>query len=605
MSKSPIMDRRNLDFLLYEVLGAEKLTDWDAFAEHNRDTFNAVVDLAHDLALEQFLPHNRKSDLHEPEFDNGRVRIIPEVKQALDAYIEAGFMGATAPAEIGGMQLPFLIDTAASSAFGAANVATFAYAVLARGVANLLTAHGNEDQQRRYRDPILAGRFYGTMCLSEPQAGSSLAEIRTRAVPHQDGHYLLEGAKMWISGGEHELGENIIHMVLARLPDAPAGVRGISLFAVPKFHVNDDGSLGERNDVVLAGVNHKMGYRGTVNTFLKFGESGQCKGWLVGEPHKGLACMFHMMNEARIGVGLGAIMLGNAGYLHSLEYAKERRQGRLPDQKDPASEPVPLIEHADVRRMLLQQKCYVESSFALALYGARLVDEKASAPEPTAREEAGLLLELLTPIIKAWPSDWCLKANELAIQILGGYGYTREYPVEQHYRDNRLNPIHEGTNGIQAMDLLGRKAMMQQGAALKLLMQRMQSTLTAAAEHEALAGHVSAMQHYLQLAGGTTAVLGQQLAAGNVRLALANATHYMTLIGHLSMAWMLLEQASVAAAALSGASGSINDGDRDFYEGKLIACDFFFRHELPVIEHSAALLKSLDDTTLRATAAHF
>lgn len=594
MTKSPIMDRRNLDFLLYEVLGADQLTALPAFADHHRETFDAVIDLAHSLALEKFLPHNRKSDLHEPEFDNGRVRIIPEVKEALDAYIAAGFMNATTSADEGGMQLPFLVDTAAGSAFGAANVATFAYAVLARGVANLLEAHGNEDQKKRYRDPIMAGRFYGTMCLSEPQAGSSLADIRTRATPHEDGHYLLDGAKMWISGGEHELGENIVHMVLARLPDAPPGVRGISLFVVPKFHVNDDGSLGERNDVVLAGVNHKMGYRGTVNTFLKFGENGRCKGWLVGAPNQGLACMFHMMNEARIGVGLGAIMLGQAGYLHSLEYARERRQGRLPDQKDPTSAPVPLIDHADVRRMLLQQKSYVEAPLALALYGARLVDEKAHGGDEATRAEAGLLLEVLTPIIKAWPSDWCLKANELAIQILGGYGYTREYPVEQFYRDNRLNPIHEGTNGIQAMDLLGRKAMMQNGAGLKLLLQRITRTLAGCEGIPRLQEEAAALQAALRRVGEVTAFLGQKLAGGEVRQTLANATHYMTLVGHTVMAWMLLEQARVAAGAMPDAQGS----DQDFYKGKLLTCRFFVRHELPVIEHSATLLLSMDDTTL-------
>ena len=599
--KTPIMDRRNLDFLLYEMLGADKLTEWPAFADHSRETFDAVIDLAHQLAMDKFLPHNRKSDLNEPVFENGRVTIIPEVKQALDAYIEAGFMGATTPADQGGMQLPFLIDTAASGAFATANVATFAYVILARGVANLISAHGDDEQKRRYRDPILQGRFYGTMCLSEPQAGSSLADIRTRATPQQDGSYLLDGAKMWISGGEHELGENIVHMVLARLPDAPAGVRGISLFLVPKFHVNDDGSLGERNDVLLAGVNHKMGYRGTVNTFLKFGENGHCRGWLVGQANQGLACMFHMMNEARIGVGQGAVMLGNAGYLHSLEYARERRQGRLPDQKGADSEPVALIEHADVKRMLLQQKCYVEAPYALALYGARLVDQKTHSRDDRTSNEAALLLELLTPIIKAWPSDWCLKANELAVQILGGYGYTREYPVEQFYRDNRLNPIHEGTNGIQAMDLLGRKAMMQNGAALALLVERIQETIAGCAGQQDLEAHAGSLGGYLQLASKTTAVLGGEMASGNVRLALANASHYMTLVGHIVMAWMLLEQARIAAAALPAAEGE----DVAFYEGKLIACDFFFRHELPIIEHSAALLTSLDDTTLRAVPDNF
>ncbi|WP_035205006.1 acyl-CoA dehydrogenase [Isoalcanivorax pacificus] len=600
MSDSPIMHRRHLQFLLYDVLQADDLAHWPRFSEHSRDTFNAVLDLAHDLAVDTFLPHNRKADLNEPRFEDGRVILIPEVKQALDAYVKAGFMSAMADSDQGGMQLPFLIDSAASASFSAANVSTFAYPLLAKGVANLLSAHGTAEQQRLYRDPIIAGRFYGTMCLSEPQAGSSLGDLRTRAVRQPEGHYLLEGAKMWISGGEHDLGENIIHLVLARLPDAPAGVRGISLFLVPKFHVHDDGSLGERNDVQLAGVNHKMGYRGTVNTFLKFGEQGRCTGYLVGRENEGLANMFHMMNEARIGVGLGATMLGYAGYLHSLQYARERTQGRHPDQKNPDAPPVPLIEHADIRRMLLQQKTWTEGAQALALYGARLVDEKAHAPEEKIRQDATLLLDFLTPIIKAWPSEWCLRANEQAIQILGGYGYTREYPVEQFYRDNRLNPIHEGTNGIQAMDLLGRKAMMQGGAALALLAQRITATLDMLRDNPRLQPLAVEMQDYLRLAGDTTALLGQTLARGEVRLGLANASHYLTLIGHLCVGWMWLKQAQVASEKHPRAS----DTDADFLEGKILACEFFFRHELPIIRHSAALLKSLDDTTLKTTSAH-
>ncbi|KAF0810303.1 acyl-CoA dehydrogenase [Alcanivorax sp. S71-1-4] len=600
MSDSPIMHRRHLDFLLYDVLNADALTRWPRFGDHSRDTFNAVLDLAHDLALDTFLPHNRKADLNEPRFEDGRVILIPEVKQALDAYVEAGFMSAMADSDQGGMQLPFLIDSAASACFSAANVSTFAYPMLAKGVANLLSAHGTPAQQRLYRDPIIAGRFYGTMCLSEPQAGSSLGDLRTRAIRQPEGHYLLEGAKMWISGGEHDLGENIIHLVLARLPDAPAGVRGISLFLVPKYHVHDDGSLGERNDVQLAGVNHKMGYRGTVNTFLKFGEQGRCIGYLVGRENEGLANMFHMMNEARIGVGLGATMLGYAGYLHSLEYARERTQGRHPDQKNPDAPPVPLIEHADIRRMLLQQKTWTEGAQALAFYGARLVDEKAHAPEEKIRQDAALLLDFLTPIIKAWPSEWCLRANEQAIQILGGYGYTREYPVEQFYRDNRLNPIHEGTNGIQAMDLLGRKAMMQGGAALTLLAQRITATLDTLRDNPRLQPLAVEMQGYLHLAGDTTATLGQALARGEIRLGLANASHYLTLIGHLCVGWMWLKQAQVASEKHPRAS----DTDADFLEGKILACEFFFRHELPIIRHSAALLKSLDDTTLKTTSAH-
>jgi len=590
MSTSPIINQTNLQFLLHEVFPVEKLCAYPRFADHEVATFDAVIQAAHDLALNKFLPHNRQSDNHEPEFDNGRVKIIPEVKAALDAYAEAGFPAAFADSEDGGMQLPFSISLACDALFASANVSTMGYAMLARGVANLLKAHGTPAQQQKFMQPILQGRFLGTMCLSETQAGSSLGDIRTTAIPNAEGSYLISGSKMWISGGEHELSENIIHMVLAKIPGGPAGVKGISLFIVPKFLVNEDGSVGARNDVQLAGVNHKLGQRGIVNTFLKFGEQENCIGYLVGPMHQGLSQMFHMMNEARIGVGVGAIMLGTAGYLHSLEYAKERKQGRHPEQKDPASPPVALIEHADVRRMLLQQKCYTEGALALAFYCAQLVDVRDNDPDKNRTREASLLLDLITPILKAWSGEWCCKANDLAIQILGGYGYTREYPVEQYYRDNRLNPIHEGANGIQALDLLGRKVLMENGAALQLLLQEIQGDIAQATKIESLQPFADQLSEALQQVSKTTDILVTQLQAGNIRLSLANAAYYLAMMGHVSIAWMCLKQAIVAA-------GSKESG-QDFYQGKLQACRFFFAYELPQIETHAALLQKMDDTTL-------
>ena len=586
-------DRRDLDFLLHEVEGISSLCRHPRFAEHSRETFDATLDAAAELAMAKFANHNRASDVDEPHFVDGRVEILPAVKQALDAYAEAGFSALLADADEGGMQLPYTVALACDAMFAAANVSTAGYALLARGVANLLQAHATPEQCARYRTPILQGRFLGTMCLSEPQAGSSLGDIRTRAEPAGDGSYRLSGAKMWISGGEHELADNIVHLVLARLPDAPPGVKGISLFIVPKFRVNDDGSLGARNDVQLAGVNHKLGQRGIVNTFLKFGERGDCFGELVGAPHQGLAQMFHMMNEARIGVGVGAIMLGSAGYRYSLQYARERRQGRHPDQKDPASPPVAIIEHADVRRMLLQQKARVEGALGLAMHAATLVDAHGHDPDETRRADAHRLLELLTPVVKAWSADACLEANDLAIQVLGGYGYTREYPVEQCWRDNRLNPIHEGANGIQALDLLGRKAMMEGGAALKLLLRAIAATAAAAGTVPRLAEHALALTRAAGLVARTTGVLAEAMARGDVRAALANASRYLRLVGHVAVAWTWLRQALVASAATPASAA-----DRDFYAGKLAACRWFFVHELPTIEHDAALLATLDRCVL-------
>lgn len=585
MSSSPLIDRRHLDFMLYELLDVERVTRYPRFAEHGRETFDAAIELAHQLAVSKFLPHNRKSDLNEPHMVDGRVELIPEIGEGLQAFNEAGFMAVLADYEDGGMQLPFVIGAVCDCMFSAANPSTIAYPALARGVANLLEAYGDDEQKRLYMKPIVEGRYYGTMCLSEPQAGSSLSDIKTQAELQADGSYRLSGAKMWISAGDHELGENIVHLVLAKIPGGPAGVRGISLFIVPRWRIDADGNRGPRNDVSLAGLNHKMGQRGSVNTFLKFGEAGDCHGYLVGEPHQGLGYMFHMMNEERIGVGLGAVQQGSAAYLYSLQYARDRHQGRHPDQKDPTSPPLALIEHADVRRMLLLQKCWVEGAQALGFYTALLVDQ-ARDPDETVRGESALLLDLLTPIIKAWGSDYSLKANELAIQILGGYGYTREYPVEQCYRDNRINPIHEGTNGIQALDLLGRKVMMHNGAALKLLLREIGASCAQAGampELQALAAQLGAAA---KLAGATTLAVGQRMAAGEVRLGLANAGHYMTLLGHVVIAWLWLRQATLAQAALAGA----NDADTAFYQGKLQACRFFFAQELPQVELAAKLV---------------
>jgi butyryl-CoA dehydrogenase len=596
MSASPLIDRRHLEFMLYTLLDVERLTRYPRFAEHGREVFDATLELAHRIAIERFLPHNRKSDLNEPHLVDGRVQLIPEIGEALRAYNEAGFTAIMADTEDGGMQLPFVIATACDALFAAANLGTSAYPALARAAANLLAEHASEDQKRRFMRPILEGRWFGTMCLSEPQAGSSLGDITTSATLLADGRYRISGAKMWISAGEHELGENIVHLVLAKIVGAPAGVRGISLFIVPRYKVAADGAIGASNDVRLAGLNHKMGQRGSVNTFLKFGEQDDCIGELVGEPHQGLAYMFHMMNEERIGVGVGAVQQGAAGYLYALQYARERRQGRHPDQKDPTSPAVAIIEHADVRRMLLQQKCYAEGGQLLCLYAALQVD-RAHDPDPAVQREAALLLDLLTPIVKSWGSDSSLKANELAIQVLGGYGYTREYPVEQFYRDNRINPIHEGTNGIQAIDLLGRKVMQQDGAALKLLFAAMAETCLLAGADAELRDFAQRLQQGMRLLGEVTQDAARRMAAGEVRAVLANASHNMTALSTLTVAWLWLWQARAAlhTPAL----------DDDFRAGKLQACRFWFATEFMQVEHAARLVGELDRSALDMQAGWF
>jgi len=583
---SLLLNRRDLDFLLYEWLDVLSLTSRERHSEHSRETFDDVLQLAEQIATEHFAPHNRTADANEPTFDGETVTLIPEVKRALEVFAEAGLLGGTLDEHLGGLQLPTVVGNAVFAWFQAANVGTSSYPFLTIGNANLLLAHGSKAQVDTYVRPMVEGRYFGTMCLSEPQAGSSLSDITTRAEPQDDGTYRLFGNKMWISAGDHELTENIVHLVLAKIPGGPAGVKGISLFVVPKVVVE----TGERNDVVLAGLNHKMGFRGTVNTLLNFGEGkhtpgGQpgAVGFLVGEPHQGLKYMFHMMNEARVGVGLGATALGYTGYLHAVEYAKGRPQGRPVSAKDPASPQVPIIQHADVKRMLLAQKSYVEGALALNFYCGRLLDEHATGETEQDREDALLLLDVLTPIAKSWPSQWCLEANSLAIQVHGGYGYTREYPVEQFYRDNRLNPIHEGTHGIQGLDLLGRKMVMRGGAGLQLLASTMDRTISKAKDGELAELGAQLQESSERIAKTTTAIW----SAGDLEVSLANASVYLEAVGHVVLAWIWLEQL-LAAEGKEGA----------FYDGKRQAGRYFFRWELPRTAAQFALLESLDRTTL-------
>ena len=614
--------RATLDFLLHDWLHAEDLCERARHTDHNRETYDAVLDLSEKIALAQFAPVNRLTDVQEPEFDGVRVRLPKETAVALQAFNDAGLMGASKDAELGGMQLPTVVEIASMSFFYKASVSLAAYPMLTRGNANTILAHGTPAQVDVFAKPGFEGRNFGTMCLSEPQAGSSLSDIATRAVPDAKDdpewphdklgpRYRLTGHKMWISGGEHEMGENIIHLVLAKIPGedgkALPGVKGISLFIVPRILVGQNGQpTGQRNDVALAGLNHKLGYRGTVNTLLNFGEGkfpvkGQAGavGYLIGQQGEGLKCMFTLMNEARISVGLGATMLGYAGFEASLAYALQRPQGRRAGAggKDHSAPQVPIIEHTDVKRMLLQQKAIAEGGLALGLLCARLVDEEYTGTTAEA-EHAGLLLELLTPVAKSWPSEWAQEANSQAIQILGGYGYTRDFPVEQYWRDNRLNMIHEGTHGIQGLDLLGRKVVMNGGKALSVLAERISQTIQKAGQIEGLALHSNALAQALQKVGATTKAAW---STGVPEEALANATPYLQGFGHTVLAWIWLELAMAARAALDADSPL----GTSFLHGKLAACDYFFSFELPKIDAWLGVVSRRDMTCAQAQADWF
>ncbi len=604
--------RSTLDFLLYEWLDVSSLQQRKRFSDHSRETFDAVLDTCERIAKEKYAPFNRLVDTEEPRFDGEKVILPQATYDAQKAYAESGMLSAAQDYEIGGMQLPYTVEAAANSFFAMASV-SMGSGLLTVGNANLLMAHGSDLQRQVFALNEFSGRWSGTMCLSEPQAGSSLSDVMTRATPDGDAfaadplgaRYRLKGNKMWISAGDHELTENIIHLVLAKIPDTDGklipGVRGISLFIVPKKMVNTQAELtGERNDVALAGLNHKCGWRGTTNTLLNFGEGkfrvktdntasdgSGAVGYLVGEPGRGLSYMFHMMNEARIGVGMAATMLGMAGYEASLEYAKNRPQGRpvaggsQKVVKDVAQAQVRIIEHADIKRMLLAQKSYSEGALALELYCAKLVDEQHTG-SVSAADEARLLLEVLTPIAKSWPSEWCLEANSLAIQIHGGYGYTRDFPVEQYWRDNRLNMIHEGTHGIQGMDLLGRKVLMEEGRGVHLLGARMRATADKAMGYSDLAADAQALNAALQ-----KVIAATQMAwsSGQPQEALANAVPYLQAFGHLVMAWIWLDVSASCRGAQSAAQ-----------TGRQAAAKYFFHYELPKIDAWLNVVSNRDMT---------
>lgn len=600
---SNLMNAKDIDFLLYDVFNAEQLTELPFYQDHDKSTFDGVLETSKKIATEYFLPHNSKADSNEPQFDGESVTTIEDVKTAWKHFAESGLLAARHNYDNGGMQLPAIINTACVSYFTSANPSTAGYPFLTGAAANLIHAFAAEEHKNTYLPGMFDGRFAGTMAMTEPDVGSSLGDLTTKATLQEDGSYRVKGQKMFISGGDQDITENIIHLVLARIEGAPKGAKGISLFIVPKILTHADGTLGDPNDVKLVGLLHKMGYRGTTSTVLQFGENNNCQGFLIGEANQGLKYMFKMMNEARIGVGTGAATIGYRGYLESLDYAKNRPQGRSATTKDANSKQLNIIEHTDVKRMLLAQKCFVEGSLALCFLAARLVDES----EVGGDADSGLLLDLLTPVVKSFPSYYGPKANDLAIQVLAGAGYTKDYPVEQCYRDNRLNPIHEGTHGIQSLDLLGRKLWQSNGKGQKLLLQRIHQTLASAGKKDVLQGLVSQYQQYLNVFIKTTLSLGNALQSGEVEKGLANSAVYLDMMGKMVVAWLWIEMADKAIDRFGNTDIDENCTavNKKFLAGKLQAAQYFVRWELPKVQHQANLLQEFDDTCMEMQADWF
>ncbi len=568
---------RNLKFLLYEVFDTVALTKAPYYQQHNQKAFDLVLDAANKIAQKKFYPLFEEMDRKPPYLENGQVKVHPAVRDIMLEAGDGGWIGAAFPEAWGGEQLPHILHCACHLITSAANYSAGVYAELTSGAARLIHSFASDDLKKKYLPNMMAGKWQGTMALTEPQAGSSLSDITTTAYPTDQGYYRLKGTKVFISAGDHDGADNVVHMLLGRIEGAPAGVKGISLFLVPKLRV--EGANLVPNDVNVSQVFHKMGYRGAPITELSFGDKDACRAFLVGEPNRGLAYMFQMMNGARIGVGLGATAIASAAYYASLEYCKTRPQGRKLGQKDPKTPQVAIIEHADIRRMLLFQRAVVEGSESLLMQCALYEDTMYCRPREE-HEKYELLLDLLTPMAKTYPSEMAILSTSQAIQCLGGYGYCEDFPVEQHFRDCRIHPIHEGTTGIQGMDLLGRKVVMKDGKAFMLFLEEAQATLAQAQGLASVEPLCRQFEAALKSLAQLTAQLAGSAATRGAEVYLADATLYLEMFGIIAIAWQWLKQAVTAQKALDGKAKA---ADQNFYQGKLVTANYFFAYELPKI----------------------
>lgn len=594
--------KRDLQFQLFEVLDSESLTKYDYFQDHNRESFDMVLEAAEGIATKMMLPLLTEMDRKEPQLVDGKIRIHEGMKAIIKKMGEDGWINAAFRYDEGGQQLPTTILNAAGFIFQAANYSSSIFSFMSGGSANLIRTFGSQELIDRFTSDMYSGKWQGTMALTEPDAGSSLSDISTSAEPTEtEGVYKIKGQKIYISAGDHDACENIIHLMLAKIKGGPIGAKGISLFVVPQKRP-ENGELID-NDVITAGIFHKMGYKGAPIAHLSIGSNDGALGYLVGEPHKGLSYMFQLMNEARISVGLNATAIGTAAYHTSLAYAKERPQGRKISEKDPTKPQTTIINHADVKRMLLFQKSVVEGSLALLLYCSKLSD-LIHVEEGEVKERANLLLDLLTPIAKSYPSEMCCLSTSAAVQVLGGAGYTTDFTVEQYYREARIHPIHEGTTGIHGLDLLGRKITINNGKAVQIFFEEVSQTMAKASENVAgryaaagepyLQPFVEKLQKALDKAQQATGYLLGLAGKGETEKFLADATLYLEMFGIITIAWQWLNQGIVAKENLNDA----HEADQNFYQGKLATMRYFYEYELVKVDSLVKRLQSTDSVTI-------
>ncbi len=591
---------RNMKFMIHEVLNAEVLTQYPYYHDHGGEDFDLVLETATKIGERLLRPNLKTMDQNPPELVDGRVSVQPMVREFMRECGEGGWISATASYDLEGQQLPQVVKASFSFVFAAANYSASVYPMLTTGAAHLIESFGSEELKHTYIPKMFSGEWQGTMAMTEPQAGSSLSDIVTRAEPTEDGYYRIWGQKIFISGGDHDGVDNVINLMLAKIKGAPPGVKGISLFVVPRLRPNETGGL-ESNDVNVAAVFHKLGYRGCPITQLSLGERNDCRGWLVGEPHRGLGYMFQMMNEARIEVGVGAAAIASAAYYAALDYAKERHQGRKPGAKDPSLPPIPIIQHADVKRMLLFQRAVVEGSLALLLQCA-LYSDYRRVNEGEEREKYSFLLDLLTPVAKTYPSEMGILSCSQGLQVLGGYGYCDEFPLEQFYRDCRIHPIHEGTTGIHGLDLLGRKVVMKNGRAYQLYLEEVQQAIQRARTNPLLETYANRLDQTMHKLQDVTQGLLEISRNSGPELFLADSSLYLEAFGIIAIAWQWLVMGVVAAAALER---ELSEVEESFYKGKLQTMKYFFHYELAKVEGLFQRLMEGDGLTVETNESHF
>lgn len=597
---SKFLSERNLRFLLYEVFDVGSLTQYEYYKEYDDKTFDMVLQATMELAEGVLWPIFQEMDKNPPEFVDDQIKVHPSVRKFMEECGAGGWIGGGMPFEWGGQQLPKMITQVCTFIFAAANYSASVYPGLTSGAARLILTFGKEEMKKTYIPKMLAGKWQGTMALTEPEAGSSLSDIVTEAEPTDNDYYKMRGQKIFISAGDHDAVENVIHLMLAKIQGAPAGVKGISLFVVPKKRIDENGQL-VFNDVVTSGIFHKLGYRGCPIAQLSIGDNDDCRGYLVGEPNQGLLQMFQMMNEARIEVGVGAAAIVTAAYYVSLDYSRKRLQGRRLSTKDPTLPQVPIIEHPDVKRMLLFQRSIAEGALALLIQCGKYAD-LASVLAGEEKEKYELLLDLLTPVAKSYPSEMGLLSISAGLQCLGGSGYCDDYPLEQYYRDARIHPIHEGTTGIHGLDLLGRKVVMKGGKAYKLYLKEIQGTVWEAEKFEELQSCVQRLKQSLETLQKVTAHLMDVAKKETPEIFLADATLYLEFFGIISVAWQWLVQAtSIVKALRDGPNGT----ETNFYTGKFFAFNYFFEYELPKIEGLAKRLMNSNGLTVEIKPEYF